>query len=153
MWILCGKRSLQNHEGLIAMLKTTALLFLVVLLSSCNLFGTKSQLARVSRQHDPATMQLEPAFNDYVRRTFLPNGAETGLVDFKDGSQVKYWFQSHHRVRDKGGAWFEFEDGQRIFVTHLFCCEVQLSDAQPENSTYLLEYLKDWNEKVRQSGY
>lgn len=135
------------------MLKTAALLLLVVMLTSCNLFGTKGRLARVSRQHDPATMQLEPAFNDYVRRTFLPNGVETGIVDFKDGSRAKYWFQSHHLVSDRGGAWFEFEDGQRIFVTHLFCCEVQLSDAQPQDARTLLVYLEDWNEKVRQAGY
>jgi hypothetical protein len=75
-------------------------------------------------------MKLEPAYNDYARRTILPDGTETGVIQLKDGSTAKYWFRSHHQSEDLGGTIFAMSDGSERFMSGYFCCEVQLPRTQ-----------------------
>lgn len=75
-------------------------------------------------------MKLEPAYNDYVRRAFLPDGSETGVIQLKDGSSARYWFRSHHQSKDLGGTIFAMSDGSEKFMSGCFCCEVQLPETQ-----------------------
>jgi hypothetical protein len=87
-------------------------------------------LKQVHRSTDPATLSLEPAYNHYAHRTFLPDGTEVGVVQLKDGSIAKYWFRSHHLSQDKGGTIFALSDDSRRFMSGYFCCEVQLPEEQ-----------------------
>jgi hypothetical protein len=75
-------------------------------------------------------MKLDVAYNDYARRTILPDGTETGVIQFKDGSSAKFWFRSHHLSKDLGGTIFAMSDGSEKFMSGYFCCEVQLPNAQ-----------------------
>lgn len=75
-------------------------------------------------------MQLEAGYNSYVRRTFLADGTEAGIIQMRDGATAKYWFRSHHNSEDRGGAWFSMSDGTQLFMSGYFCCEVQLPETQ-----------------------
>jgi hypothetical protein len=75
-------------------------------------------------------MKLEPAYNDYVRHAFLPDGTELGVIQLKGGDSAKYWFRSHHLSQDLGGTIFAMSDGSERFMSGYFCCEVQLPEKQ-----------------------
>jgi hypothetical protein len=53
---------------------------------------------------NPASLSLERAYNDYVRRAILADGTEAGIISCRDGSSSRYWFRSHHLTRDDGGG-------------------------------------------------
>jgi hypothetical protein len=106
------------------------LLALCLSLPSCAKPVSRSQLEAARKQNDPAALKLEPAYNDYARRTILPDGTETGIVQCKDGSIAKFWFRSHHLTGDLGGTIFAMSDGSEKFMAGYFCCEVQLPDSQ-----------------------
>lgn len=98
---------------------------------ACALMGCGSrayrEVKRASRL-DPASLVLERAYNDYVRRAHLSDGTEVGIISCRDGSSARFWFRSHHLTRDDGGTWFRFSDGTEIFMSGYFCCEVQLPE-------------------------
>ena len=93
-------------------------------------YPSKAVLRIVMEEHDPSTLELAPAYNDYVRRASLTNGAETGIILMKDGASSQYWFRSHHRGDDIGGTWFRMSDGTTSYMAGWFCCEVQLPEEQ-----------------------
>lgn len=111
-------------------MRRTVLVLLCRALASCEKSASRSYLEGVRKQNDPATMKLEPAYNDYARCAILPDGTETGVVQLKDGSSAKYWFRSHHHSNDLGGTIFAMSDGSERFMSGYFCCEVQLPDKQ-----------------------
>jgi hypothetical protein len=111
-------------------MRRTALILLCLTLASCQKPASRSYLDGVRKHNDPATLNLEPAYNDYARRTILPDGTETGVIQFKDGSSAKYWFRSHHRSEGIGTTLFAMSDGSERFMSGYFCCEVQLPETQ-----------------------
>ncbi|MFT5915320.1 MAG: hypothetical protein ACI81T_001821 [Bacteroidia bacterium] len=58
----------------------------------------------------------------------IESGIQYGKIDVKDGSQIKFWFLSHHRTSlgDIGGTLYEYPSGERIFCSGYHCCEVFL---------------------------
>ena len=110
----------------------------VLLLAGCARYPSKAPLRSTMQQHDPSALTLDAGFNDYVRRSFLEDGTEVGIIHLKDGSTSKYWFRSHHHVDDMGGTWFQMSDGTTTHMAGWFCCEVQL----PVNQLASLDELK-----------
>ncbi len=77
--------------------------------------------------HDPSAMSLElPGAHPSIRRTFLKEHIEAGLVSLGDGSLVRYWFCSHHLVDDGdlGATLFRLPDGTDLWMDGYFCCEM-----------------------------
>jgi hypothetical protein len=93
-------------------------------------------------QHDPARMPLQPAYNDYVRYTGLPDGTYTGIITLADGDSARFWFLSHHGTDDIGGTLFKFSSGAEVFMSGYFCCEVQLPHKQPASLAELRAFIK-----------
>ena len=105
-----------------------SLLAIPAALSSCSKSSTKSDLARVMHAQDPASASasLDGGIGSRQRRAILPDQTEIGLLTLGDGSQVKYWFRSHHLTQDAGGTWFLLSSGERLFMEGKFCCEVDI---------------------------
>ncbi len=55
-------------------MRRVVLLLLCLSLSSCAKSASRSQVEAARMQNDPAALKLEPAYNDYARRTILPDG-------------------------------------------------------------------------------
>lgn len=108
----------------------------------------ESKLRAVSATNDPNSLVLEVGYNSYVRRAFLPDHTEIGLVSMKDGSWAKYWFRSHHHTGDSGGTLFRLSDGTEVFMAGYFCCEVDLPEQQLESLEALRTFVSQhdgWN--------
>lgn len=121
------------------------LLLRIVLFSTvlgCTSGDEKRFLERISLEHDPVEYQLQAGFNDYVKRAFLDDETELGLIALKDGSTCKYWFRSHHVSGGVGGTWFEMTDGNRVYMRGWFCCEVQLPDSQMASVDQLQRFIE-----------
>ena len=116
---------------------------LIVLLTGCAEDSTKNNLRVVAMENDPATLALERGYNTYIRRTFLKDRTETGIIDLKDGSSSKYWFRSHHLSHDIGGTWFRMSDGQEVYMAGYFCCEVQLPEEQLGSLAALRDFINE----------
>ena len=101
------------------------------------------ELERISASSDPASLSLEPGYNDYVRRKFLPDRTETGVITCRDGSSSCYWFRSHHLTDDDGGTLFRLSDGTELFMTGCFCCEVQLPEQQLASLSDLRAFIRE----------
>ena len=93
--------------------------------------------------HDPSSLTLERGYNDYVQRSLLTNGTETGIITLADGSSSKYWFRSHHLVDDIGGTLFKMSDGTTTYMAGWFCCEVQLPGKQIESLDELKAFIRE----------
>lgn len=111
-------------------MKTQAILMTALLLAGCGGYPSKAPLRGIMQRQDPSSLKLEAAYNDYVRRAFLKDGTEVGIIRMKDGSTAKYWFRSHHQADDIGGTWFQMSDGVHVYMAGWFCCEVQLPRQQ-----------------------
>lgn len=122
-------------------MRRTALLLVCLTLASCEK-SSRSYLERARKQNDPATMKLGPAYNNYVRRAFLTDGTETGIIQLKDGSSARYWFSSHHKSKDLGGTIFAMSDGSEKFMSGYFCCEVQLPETQLASLNELRAFIR-----------
>jgi len=88
---------------------------------------SRELVTRASIENDPDQMELSTGANKYIRRTILPDSTETGIIQISDGSEVKYWFRSHHLSDDLGSSRFVFPDGRERTVSGYFCCEVMFS--------------------------
>lgn len=107
--------------------------------------STQRELERITAVSDPAALALEQGYNDYVHRSFLPGGIETGVIQCEDGASSKYWFRSHHLSDDMGGTLFHFSDGTKVFMSGWFCCEVQLPDRQFASLAQLRAFIREHN--------
>jgi hypothetical protein len=96
---------------------------------------------RASITNDPAGMELSAGANNYIRRTTLPDSTETGIIRLSDGSEVKYWFRSHHLSDDLGTSKFRFPDGSERTISGYFCCEVMFSQEEFRSSADLDSFL------------
>lgn len=103
---------------------------MVAVLAGCASYPSKAPLRGIMQKHDPASLSLEPGYNDYVRRAILKDGTEVGIIQLHDRTTSQYWFRSHHLVDDIGGTWFRMSDGTTSYMAGWFCCEVQLPEAQ-----------------------
>jgi hypothetical protein len=106
---------------------------------------TKELLDNISRHNDPGRLKLENGFNSYVKRAFINDGTEVGVISLSNGSKVKYWFKSHHLTGDIGGTMFEFNNSRRIFMAGYFCCELQLPDNQIKNESELKSFINKYD--------
>lgn len=100
--------------------------------------ATRRDLLRISAASDPISLNLEPGFNAYVRSTSLADNTEVGIIMSRDGSSARFWFRSHHLTGDDGGTLFRLSDGEELFMSGYFCCEVQL----PEEAFASLDELR-----------
>lgn len=116
------------------------ILILISIIFGCN--STRETLRASADKHDPTKAELEPAYNSYVRRSFLPDNTEYGIINIKDGSSAKYWFKSHHLTDDMGGTWFDMSDGTTTYAQGCFCCEVQLPEAQLSDLVALKKFIE-----------
>lgn len=122
-------------------------LAICAVLIACS-YSIESKLKAVSAANDPNSSALEEGYNSYVRRAFLVDHTEIGLISMKDGSWSKYWFRSHHHTGDSGGTLFRLSDGTEIFMAGYFCCEVQLPEGQLESLQALRTFVSQhdgWN--------
>jgi len=90
--------------------------------------ATRRDLLRISAASDPISLTLEPGFNPCFRSTTLADNTEVGIIKCRDGSSARFWFRSHHLTGDKGGTLFRLSDGEELFMSGYFCCEVQLPE-------------------------
>ena len=118
------------------------LITFAVLVSGCA-SRTRSDLERISTASDPTSLNLAPAFNDYVRRAILADGTEAGIISCRDGSSSRFWFHSHHLTHDDGGTLFRFSDGTELFMSGYFCCEVQLPEQQLASLVELRAFIRE----------
>ena len=131
--------------------RTLVLLFILILFLFISLiadailaYSTKPSLFRISRNHDPFSMNLEQGYNSYVERTFLiEDKVELGIIHMKDGSYSKYWFKSHHVTDDTGGTWFEMSNGKKMYMAGYFCCEATFPEKQFEDLVELQSFVKE----------
>lgn len=93
-------------------------------------------------QYDPAGMELE-RIDPVKSRALLPDGIECGLLHLGDGSEVKFWFLSHHIGRGLGITRFDFADGTKAYLRGYFCCEVEVGDGAASNKTALLAFIAE----------
>ncbi len=114
----------------------------VVLLAGCASYPSKAPLRSIMQQHDPESLALVPGYNDYVRRAFLKDRTETGIIQLQDGTTSQYWFRSHHLVDDIGGTWFRMSDGTTTYMAGYFCCEVQLPEEQLKSLDDLKTFIR-----------
>lgn len=84
----------------------------------------RDHVTRSCNENDPAQMELSTGANKFIRRTILPDGTETGIIQTAYGNEVKYWFRSHHLSNDLGTSRFVFPDGRERTISGYFCCEV-----------------------------
>ena len=105
--------------------------------------STRSDLERISQVADPASLQLERGYNEYVSRTSLDDGTEVGVIACRDGSIARFWFKSHHLTDDHGGTLFRFSDGTELYMAGGFCCEVQLPERQFANLAELRQFIRE----------
>lgn len=73
----------------------------------------------------------------------LPNAIQTGLIHLEDGSHVKFWFINKHVQPGMGLTRFDFQDGQKAYLSGAFCCEVWVSDEAVKNKDSLLNYIAE----------
>jgi len=104
-----------------------------------NLEGTLNSAAN---QYDPAGMSLSRA-EPMKSHTLLPDGIECGLLHLADGSEVKFWFLSHHIGPGLGLTRFDFADGTRAYLRGYFCCEVEVKDEAISDKASLLAFLAE----------
>lgn len=124
-------------------MRALLIIALAAVLTGC---GSRAQreVERASAA-DPASLALGPGYNDYVRRAFLPDLTEAGIITCRDGSSSRYWFRSHHLTHDDGGTLFRFSDGRRIFMSGWFCCEVQLPEQQLASLAELEAFIRRYD--------
>ena len=120
------------------------LLLLIIFTQSCG-NTSKAYLDEISKKYDPANLELNQGFNNYISRTHTPEGIEVGYILFSDGDKAKFWFRSHHHSNDKGCTLFELSNGERLYMDGLFCCEVQLPENQLKNNFELKGFIKKYN--------
>lgn len=123
-------------------MKIQAILIVALFLAGCASYPSKSPLKSAMLQHDPSSLELEAGYNDYVRRAFLSDRTEVGIIQMKDGATSKYWFRSHHLVDDIGGTWFQMSDGTTTYMAGWFCCEVQLPEKPIESLDELTAFIR-----------
>ena len=126
-------------------MKAALPILLALVITCCSRHPTKDPLSQISRQHNPANLKLTKGYDDYTERTFLSDRTELGVISLKDGNTSKYCFRSHHLCDDIGGTWFEMSDGQRIYMSGWFCCEVQLPHERPESLSALRSFIAQHN--------
>lgn len=100
---------------------------------------------KIAHNNDPKKLNLENAYNTYVKRAYLEDRIEIGIIYLEDGSTSKYWFISHHISRDIGGTWFFMSDGRKEYMAGWFCCEVQLPEKQLESLSDLRKFIKKYH--------
>jgi hypothetical protein len=77
---------------------------------------SQREVVRISAVSDPASLTLEPGYNDYVRRTRLVGGTEAGIITCRDGSSARYWFRSRHLASEEGIlSYFTRDQGSTLF--------------------------------------
>jgi len=122
-------------------MKRFLLLSFILFCLGCSSDPTKSTLKRISEDNDPSSLKLEDGYA-YVRRTFLKDGTELGIIQIRNGSSSKYWFRSHHLSDDIGGTWFSMSDGESEYMAGFFCCEAIFPGKQFENLDDLRGFIK-----------
>lgn len=117
------------------------LIAFAVILTGC---GSRSrrEVDRASTS-DPVSLSLARGYNDYVRRAFLADGTEAGIINCRDGTSSRFWFRSHHLTHDDGGTLFRFSDGTEVFMSGWFCCEVQLPEEQLASLVDLRAFIRE----------
>ena len=123
-------------------MKTSIGISALLFLSGCAAHSDKNKVEAISRLYDPKKTNLEGGYNRFVERSFTPQGSEYGLIHFRDASEAKYWFISHHAGNGIGGSLFELSDGTRIYMSGWFCCEVQLPEAGFANQNELKNFIR-----------
>ncbi|KAA5531829.1 hypothetical protein [Paenimyroides baculatum] len=56
------------------------------------------------------------------------SGVQYGIITLNNKQEIKFWFVSHHFMSDKGGTIYEFPNGDKQFISGMYCCEVQFND-------------------------
>lgn len=123
-------------------MRVILLIVFAALLTGCASHSQR-ELQHVSSVSDPASLPLDRGYNDYVRRTILADGTETGIISFRDGSSSRFWFRSHHLTHDDGGTLFRLSDGTELFMSGWFCCEVQLPEQQLASLVELRAFIRE----------
>ena len=126
-------------------MKLSAYIFISLILTTGCGRDCRKYLNEVSKQFDPAKLELNQGFNTYVRRTHTEKGVELGYIVFADGDRAKFWFWSHHLSGDMGCTLFEFSDEKRIYMDGWFCCEVQLPETQLKSKAELKAFIHEHN--------
>ena len=104
---------------------------------------TKIFLEKFRENNKINLSNLEEGYDKNVKREFK-NEVEYGIIVFLNNDTVKYWFLSHHIVKDYlGGTLFEFPKGKTKFVKGIFCCELQLPKESIINAEQFLEIMDD----------
>jgi len=103
---------------------------------------TRDKVNLAERHYDPERMNLG-RIDSAKSHTVLPEGIECGLLHLADGSEVKFWFLSHHVGPGLGLTRFDFADGTRTYLRGYFCCEVELEGEAISDKGSLLAFIAD----------
>ncbi|WP_027360602.1 hypothetical protein [Desulforegula conservatrix] len=106
-------------------------------------YQTKSILEGLLSSININDFDLTEGGNDGIKKKFFetPIESEVGIIRLKDGSIVKYAFQSHHLNQYDSISFFQFKDEVKI-VFGYFCCEVMFGENQHfANWNQLVEFL------------
>lgn len=83
---------------------------------------------------------------EYLKRMYILNKYEIGIIELKDGGSVKYIFLSHHLNKlHESISFFKFKN-EKYYMRGYFCCEVEL-EKQPINYSELKKFLRNNNGK------
>lgn len=125
------------------MKKKLAILILVAFASLVAWFfvAPRVRIDIAARSHDPSTMKLNHIKSMHKSSTSLPNKIQTGFIHLLDGGRVKFWFINRHVQPGKGLTRFDFEDGQTVYLSGAYCCEVLVSEDAVKNRESLLDYI------------
>jgi len=96
---------------------------------------------------DETALTLDPKKLSLRQRTASPISSsfdqmiEVGLINI-DGSEVSYWFISHHHTNDIGSTRFKFSDGSVRYLDGHFCCDVSIPISSLRSEMALIEYIQ-----------
>lgn len=124
---------------------------IVLVLCSCRMPGDRDSRKMVdstAAKYDPAEMELQQGYNDFLRYKLVGEDVQAGTVRLKDGEVVKFWFASHHLTSDMGTTRFDFADGKVVYFKGYFCCEVQLPEENFTSRKELLDFLSKNDEAM-----
>jgi hypothetical protein len=106
-------------------------------------FAPRIRLDLTANRNDPASMDL--VASDFFHKSFkrLENGVEAGLVQLDEGGPVRYWFISRHVQAGSGLTRFDFPDGDCLYMSGAYCCEVVISDKGSSSEAALRSFIKE----------
>jgi hypothetical protein len=143
-----SKNDIHPADRIVMLGKEMKKIALLALLIVCGfvvwmLVAPRIRLDHAARSHDPGKMKLNHVKLMHKSTGILPNSIETGFVHLDDGSKVKFWFINKHVQPGKGLTRFDFQDGETVYLSGAYCCEIWVGDEAVKNKNSLLSHIRD----------